>query len=264
MAVGEHDSGEAGRYRARPSSIMPWEAYGWAGSMLKRRWKLTAFFALAAFYYGPMNLYQVAVLPGMEPPANIVVQYAALWAPVALVVQALAYRYAAVEYGTVEASRSNLWIALRRVPNVVALSLLFGTGYVILAVVVALLATLIASILGAFFAIVLGLLAAVAVAYLALPTVVRAVNTMVLSFPAAVIDGGIVDAMDGGLAAGRVSPLSVTGLLFVGAVPLVVFQVAVSEANATMVVLGVASGLWLTATQIALARTYLQYRVPPS
>lgn len=234
--------------------------------MLRRRWKLTVFFALAAFYYGPMNLYQVAVLPGMEPqpPAHIVVQYAALWLPVMLVVQAIAYRYAAVEYGAVEESRSNLWIAVRRVPHVVALSLLFGTGYVILAVVLGLLVTLVASILGGLFAIVLGLVAAAAVALLALPTVLRVVNTVALSFPAAVIDGGIVDAMDGGLAAARVSPLTVTGLLVVGAVPFVVFQVAVSEANATLVVLGVASGLWLTATQIALARTYLQYRIPPS
>lgn len=158
-----------------------------------------------------------------------------------LFLSAVTYRHPGLAFGDVEDTRDLFVGALWAIPRMIG-------GYVLL--------------VGGMFLLVLVLaLAGVIGALLAIPAIALFLIHTALIFPAVCLDEGLVNAGFKAWDLARGSRLTIFGVLLLTGIPIAVFEAVL--ANATTVqqaVFGILAGVSWTATNLAVARIYVDLR----
>lgn len=228
-------------------------AYGWAFARFKERPTQLLVLVVAFFFAGPSYINQTYIATQYDPPATALLANAAIWLPVLLAVQVVAYRNTGIVAGAYDADDLPLRTALFRAPQLLVLGLAFSVATSIAIGLFFGVVGLVWSLLGPIITVLLALLSAI----LAIPRVVRAVSAAAMAFPAAIIDGGILEALGLGWEASAEAPYTTVGILVIGAGPIAAMQVLAGEPSALWGVLGATIGLWSTAATVALGRAYV-------
>lgn len=260
MSVRDHGTDDAVGGSNRVDALGTFEAYAWALARLRERPKQVLVLVVLFFVTGPslLNHGYLAGQPGT--PASILWANAALWLPAVLVVQALAYRNTALVLGASDAEALSVSVALMRTLLLVGVWFVVYLGVVLAGLLVLTGVAFVGALPGPVLSIVLGLLLAIPVVMFAVPRLVGVLSATTLAFPAAVIDGGLLNALGLGWDAGHHRPYTTVGVLCVGAVPIATAEALAGEPSWHWPVLGVAIGLWLTVSSVSIARVYLQAR----